>query len=70
MAGNRIYKNDLYLDFIDENPDFAPKSKMTISRNKFNKWLQSYSQFKFRINPLEGRDMIGRWIQFIPSSND
>ena len=70
VAGNRIYKNDLYLDFIDENPDFAPKSKMTISRNKFNKWLQSYSQFKFRINPLEGRDMIGRWIQFIPSSND
>ena len=65
---NRIYKNDLYLDFIEENPDFAPKSKMTISRNRFNKWLQSYSEFKFECKALEGRDMIGRWVEFVNKS--
>ena len=67
---SRKYKNDLYLDFIEENPDFAPKSKMTISRNKFNKWLQSYSQYKFKTIALEGRDMIGRWIEFRALKND
>ena len=65
---SRIYKNDLYLDFIEENPDFAPKSKMTISRNRFNKWLQSYSEFKFECKALEGRDMIGRWVEFVNKS--
>jgi len=64
----RIYKNDLYLDFIDENPDFAPKSKMTISRNRFNKWLQSYSEFKYDCKGNEGRDQLGRWIHFINKS--
>ena len=65
----RIYKNDLYLDFIEENPDFAPKSKMTISRNRFNKWLQSYSQFKHGCLAIEGRDNIGRWIEFVNLSH-
>jgi hypothetical protein len=65
----RIYKNDLYLDFIEENPDFAPKSKMTVSRNRFNKWLQSYSNFKYNCLAVEGRDGIGRWIEFVNKSH-
>ena len=65
----RIYKNDLYLDFIEENPDFAPKSKMTVSRNRFNKWLQSYSNFKYGCLAVEGRDGIGRWIEFVNKSH-
>tara|TARA_R100001530_G_scaffold60360_3_gene43652 strand:+ start:11607 stop:14018 length:2412 start_codon:yes stop_codon:yes gene_type:complete len=65
ITKQRIYKNDLYLDFIDENPDFAPKAKMTISRNRFNKWLVAYSLFQFNCPPSEGRDNVGRWIEFV-----
>ncbi len=64
----RLYKNDLYNDFVNEYPDYGPKSKMTISRTKFYKWLISYGMFKYGVAPEEGRDMLGRWI--IIHSND
>ena len=35
-------KNDLYLEFIQDNPDFAPKAKRTISRTEFYRWLNSF----------------------------
>ena len=60
----RIYKQELYYDFIEENPDYAPKSKMTISRTRFNKWLTAYGLFSGGVMPDEGRDMHGRWIIF------
>jgi len=60
--GQRLYKNDLYNDFVNEYPDYGPKSKMTISRTKFYKWLISYGMFKYGVPPEEGRDMMGRWI--------
>ena len=28
----KLYKNDIYFDFIEEYPDYGPKAKMTISR--------------------------------------
>ena len=58
----KLYKNELYYNFIEEYPDYGPKSKMTISRTKFYKWLVSYAMFKEGIPPEEGRDMNGRWI--------
>jgi hypothetical protein len=64
VVGEKIYKQDLYMEFIEENPDFAPKSKMTISRTRFYKWLVSYGVYKTGITPEEGRDMSGRWIRF------
>lgn len=60
--GIRLYKNELYNDFVNEYPDYGPKSKMTISRTKFYKWLVAYGLFKYGIAPEEGRDMMGRWI--------
>jgi len=62
--GYKVYKNDLYLDFVDDNPDFAPKSKMTVSRTKFNKWLEAYSMFKYDCKPEADRDSVGRWLRF------
>ena len=62
VTGKRLYKNDLYYNFIEEYPDYGPKSKMTISRTKFYKWLISYAMFKENVMPDEGRDQIGRWI--------
>ena len=61
----RIYSNDLYSDFTTEYPDYGPKSKMTVSRIKFGKWLISYGTYMYEGNPLEGKDMIGKWIQYI-----
>jgi hypothetical protein len=65
-----LYKQDLYLDFIMDNPDFAPKAKMTISRTLFYKWLIAYGVYVTGITPLEGRDGNGRWIKFITKEGD
>jgi len=69
QTGVRLYKNDLYYEFINEYPDYGPKSKMTISRTKFYKWLVSYAIFKEGTVPEEGRDQVGRWI-IIRKKND
>jgi hypothetical protein len=61
--GHKIYKQDLYYDFIEENPDFAPKAKMTVSRTKFYQWLNSYAVFKTGVSPDEGKDRSGKWIR-------
>ena len=61
-TGIRLYKNDLYYNFIEEYPDYGPKAKMTISRTRFYKWLVSYAMFKEGTMPEEGRDQLGRWI--------
>jgi hypothetical protein len=60
--GNRVYKHELYDDFVSDYPDFAPKSKMSISRTRFSKWVNSYCVFKTGIQPEEGRDT-ARWIR-------
>ena len=60
----RIFKDDLYLDFVKENPDFSPRGKDTISRNAFYKWLNAYGLFKEGITISEGRSNQGRWIIF------
>jgi hypothetical protein len=61
-SGERLYKNDLYYNFIEEYPDYAPKSKLTISRTRFYNWLVSYALYKESVQPEEGRDNQGRWI--------
>ena len=49
---------------MEDNPDFAPKSKFTISRTKFYKWLEAYSMFQYNCKPDAERDQHGRWIRF------
>ena len=51
----------MYFDFINEYPDYGPKSKMTISRQRFYKWLHAYCVYKTGVAPIEGKDMVGRW---------
>ncbi len=43
--GIKLMKQDLYYEFIQEYPDYAPKAKMTISRTRFYKWLTAYAVF-------------------------
>jgi len=59
--GIQISKNEMYFDFINEYPDYGPKSKMTISRQRFYKWLYAYCVYKTGVAPIEGKDMLGRW---------
>ena len=61
IPDTRIYMNEMYFDFINEYPDYGPKSKMTISRQKFYKWITAYCSYKTGENPKEGRDMTGKW---------
>jgi hypothetical protein len=60
----RRQKQEVYHAFIEEYPDYGPKSKMTISRTRFYKWLHLYGVFKYGVAPEEGRDLTGRWITF------
>jgi hypothetical protein len=61
--GYKLVMQDLYYDFINEYPDYAPKAKMTISRTRFYKWLVAYANFSTGQMPEEGRDMTGRWFR-------
>ncbi len=63
-VGGKIPKNELYTDFVEDNPDFAPKSKMSVSRVRFSKWLVAFSLYHYGCAPEEGRDMHARWIRF------
>ena len=63
VPGIRNNLNDLYFDFINEYPDYGPKSKLTISRQRFYKWVYAFSIFKTGISPIEGRNEIGKWIE-------
>lgn len=58
----RIRTNELYSDFVDNYPDYGPRSRMTVSRQKFAKWVYSYAVFKSSSMPEEGRDMAGKWL--------
>lgn len=60
----KIFKDELYMDFINDNPDFAPGGKRTISRTAFYKWLNYYGDFISDIETVDGRSSQGRWIMF------
>lgn len=61
-TGVKFYKHELYDNFVSEYPDYAPKAKMTISRNQFYKWLVAYALFAYGVSPTEGRDREGRYM--------
>lgn len=63
--GDLVYKSHLYDDFTSEYPDYAPKSKNSLSKTEFHRWLLAYSNFKYGVSAKEGRDQTGRWIQIV-----
>ena len=65
---NRVYRTELYDDFVEEYPDYAPKSKFTVPRRRFYNWVKAYSLYNFGIELEESRDLGGRY--FIFKSND
>tara|TARA_B100000212_G_scaffold52531_1_gene34344 strand:+ start:1768 stop:4176 length:2409 start_codon:yes stop_codon:yes gene_type:complete len=61
-AEGKIYKQELYQDFVHEYPDYSPRARYSVSRTRFYKWLVAYCLFKYNIPPEEGRDSAGRWM--------
>jgi hypothetical protein len=62
QTDTRLYKNELYSNFVDEYPDYGPRGRMSVSRTKFYKWLMAYGIYKEGVMPQEDRDQQGRWI--------
>jgi len=60
----RIYKQDLYFDFIQEFPDYAPRCKNAVSRIQFYEWLNVYSRMLLGSEAENGRDHRGKWMQW------
>ena len=64
----RLWKDELYMDFVSDNPDFAVGGKRTISRTSFYKWLKYYGEFNNNIKYEEGRSNQGRWVIYKTSN--
>ena len=64
----RLWKDELYMDFVSDNPDFAVGGKRTISRTSFYKWLKYYGEFNSDIKYEDGRATQGRWVIYKTSS--
>jgi len=62
--GRKVYKQELFLDFVEQNSDYDRYGKFKLSNTKFNKWLVSFSLFEYDCMPDDGRDAPGRWIRF------
>lgn len=65
-VGQKIRQQDVYYEFIQEYPDYAPKSRMSISRMRFYQWLVSYALYTTGVQPQEGRDSSGKWMMIRP----
>tara|TARA_R110002020_G_scaffold475807_1_gene712524 strand:+ start:229 stop:2643 length:2415 start_codon:yes stop_codon:yes gene_type:complete len=64
-----VHVNTLYYNFIEEYPDYGPRSKMAISRQHFFKNLVAYNVYKYKCKPFSPvRDSIGKRIQFVNAS--
>lgn len=63
LVNQQYSTNELYHDFIDEYPDYGPKSKLTISRTKFNQYLKFLGVYMTNGDPEMGRSSSGKWIR-------
>ncbi len=61
---------DLYADFIQENTDYGPRGKMSISKTKFYRWLIAYGLFLTGSNPEQSKSSQGKTIMFIDETQE
>ena len=69
-VGFKVRLQDAYNEFISEYPDYAPKSRYSVSRMKFAKWVYAYALFMTDVAPEIGRDMHGKWMYIRRSLGD
>jgi len=63
----RIYKGDLYNEFIHEYPDYG-NGKYKLSQKRFRSYLEEYAKF-YDLKYFEGKDHNGRWCEFEGEDN-
>lgn len=63
----RIYKGNLYNDFISEYPDYG-NGKYKLSQKRFRSYLEEYGNF-YNLKYFEGKDHEGRWCEFEGTPN-
>lgn len=61
---------DLYADFIQENTDYGPRGKMSISKTKFYRWLIAYGVFLTGRSPEQSKSSQGKTIMFINETQE
>ena len=61
----KTYKQDLYLEFTEDYPDYSSRGNMKISRTEFYRWLNDYGKYHHGVEPKDGRDKHGKWIIFL-----
>jgi len=61
---------DLYAEFIQENTDYGPRGKMSISKTKFYRWLIAYGLFLTGRNPEQSKSSQGKTIMFIDETQE
>jgi len=61
---------DLYAEFIQENTDYGPRGKMSISKTKFYRWLIAYGLFLTGRNPEQSKSSQGKTIMFIDETKE
>jgi hypothetical protein len=64
LIDHKYHLNDIFNKFVDEYPDYAPRSKKSISRGLFNRWVEEYGLFNFGAKAERGRDSLGNWVIF------
>lgn len=61
--GEKMHTNPLYHEFITDYSDYGPKSRLSITQVRFNKWLEAYAVYKTGVAPEKNRDAAGKWIR-------
>ena len=56
VTGGRIYGQELYTSFVNENSDFQK-----LSHRAFYRWVDAYVNYKFKTSPYWSRDMRGKY---------
>jgi len=60
--GVRLYKGEIFQNFINDYPDYGERSKYKLSQKRFKTYLEEYSKFLDK-KYYEGKDHLGRWFQ-------
>jgi len=64
QPGIELNSQTAYNSFTTDYTDYGPKSKLTISKIKFNIWMSKYAVFKFGTEMENGRSADGKWIRY------
>lgn len=65
VLNRKILYDNLYSNFIESYPDFAPRAKMAISRILFYKWVDTYAEFGDDFDSWKNdRTSLGKYIIF------